>query len=175
MATAVRAIADCACPPQKETCNGRDDDCDNRIDENVGEGVRCEVGKGVCPEVGLTVCDGETGEIVCGATPGEAADFELCNDEDDDCDGRIDEGNPDGGMDCQTGLFGICSVGSFTCQTSGPNRGQLVCIPSAVKDQFEETCNGRDDDCDGEEDERGTQRAETCVRQVGSASVLWAP
>ena len=50
--------------PANELCNGRDDDCDGRVDEEV-----------------LNACG------VCGEVPEE-----RCNGQDDDCDGEIDEG-----------------------------------------------------------------------------------
>jgi hypothetical protein len=69
---------------------------------------------------------------------------ERCNGGDDDCDGL-----PDDGFDCRAGATGTCttscgSVGTRSCTASctwGP------CSPPA------ETCNGSDDDCDGQVDE----------------------
>jgi hypothetical protein len=74
--------------------------------------------------------------------------LDVCNGLDDDCDGQVDEG---------FGVGNPCTVGQGACQVSG----HLVCAPdglSAVCDvtaraPTAETCNGVDDDCDGEVDE----------------------
>lgn len=67
-------------PGATEVCNLKDDDCNNRIDENVR--VRC--GTGWCEALGIT-CD------VASCQPGRPL-TERCNLLDDDCDGMIDEG-----------------------------------------------------------------------------------
>ncbi|MCC7534584.1 MAG: VCBS repeat-containing protein, partial [Deltaproteobacteria bacterium] len=83
----------CGCTPTRETCNGRDDDCDGRTDEGVTNACgRC----GAVPRETCNGrdddCDGRTDEGVqnacgrCGAVPDE-----TCNGRDDDCDGTVDE------------------------------------------------------------------------------------
>jgi hypothetical protein len=67
-------------PGATEICNLKDDNCNNRIDENVR--VRC--GTGWCEALGAT-CD----PLSC--LPGRPMN-ERCNFLDDDCDGQIDEG-----------------------------------------------------------------------------------
>jgi len=71
---------------------------------------------------------------------------ETCNGVDDDCDGEIDEGNPGGGGACSTGLLGVCSGGTLRCASGG-----LSCVQDTQP--ATETCDGLDDDCDGELDE----------------------
>ena len=65
---------------------------------------------------------------------------------DDDCDSETDEGNPEGGAPCDTGLPGICSAGTETCQEGG-----LICVQD--NQPTDEVCNDLDDDCDMEVDE----------------------
>jgi hypothetical protein len=68
---------------------------------------------------------------------------ETCNGKDDNCDGTVDE-IPVG--DCQTGMAGACNSGLLTCRGT-----YAVCEPASPP--VEETCNGKDDDCDGKTDE----------------------
>jgi hypothetical protein len=75
--------------PALEVCNGLDDDCDGRVDEDLGVGAPCTnavAGVGECG--GFEVCRGAEG-WVCGA-PVPAG--ETCDYADNDCDGGTDEG-----------------------------------------------------------------------------------
>ncbi|MGK0360977.1 MAG: Notch-like protein, partial [Bradymonadia bacterium] len=131
--------------PAAETCNGIDDDCDGRPDEDYDVGGPCSEGVGACAADGVFVCT-EDGEVAC-SQPARPPAPEICNRFDDDCDGRIDEG---------FGIGGGCVVGEGTCE----RRGLLVCTPAgqAACDILPgvaqgEQCNRADDDCDGETDE----------------------
>jgi hypothetical protein len=75
-------------PADAETCNAEDDDCDGLTDEDlVGVGDACETGgMGRCGG-GVTTCDGRA--LVC--EPFMTAGTEVCNGQDDDCDGEVDE------------------------------------------------------------------------------------
>ena len=80
------------------------------------------------------------------------------NNRDDDCNGSVDEGNPQGGASCSTGLYGACDVGEYACQNGG-----LVCTQTVTGS--DELCNGIDDDCNGATDEDcdfGCQITNTC-------------
>ncbi|MBU1244774.1 hypothetical protein KJ612_16370 [Myxococcota bacterium] len=83
---------------------------------------------------------------------------EICNDRDDNCDGRTDEDCP-----CNPGEVRICSSyrdpltisPEMHCRT-----GYQTCEPTGWSDTcvgevgpIDETCNGFDDDCDGDIDE----------------------
>lgn len=74
---------------------------------------------------------------------------EVCNGVDDDMDGTVDEADPMLGQACGEAV-GICTVGATVCTD-----GSLVC--DGVQASDEESCNGLDDDCDGEVDEDATQ------------------
>ncbi|MCA9674275.1 MAG: hypothetical protein H6708_27580 [Kofleriaceae bacterium] len=140
----------CIPDPDGETCNGNDDDCDNRIDEGyVGVGDACEVGIGSCLRAGTTICTTDGTDTVCDAVPGTPTD-ELCGTSmDEDCDTFVDEGFPDLGM--------ICTAGGGACVASGV----IVCSADRLSTECNampgtggvETCNGVDDDCDGSVDE----------------------
>jgi len=134
-----------------EACNGVDDDCDGKVDEDNPEGGHdCPTGElGECA-VGVTQClEPESGlgtahSLEC--LPVGLPQEELCDGLDNDCDGEADEGMPADGPACATGLPGECAVGRASCQGE-----TMECV--AVTQPIEEVCNGLDDDCDGTVDE----------------------
>jgi hypothetical protein len=129
------------CAPPSETCNGDDDDCDGMTDEMFD-----------CPAFTTETCTtecGTTGNRVCSETcawEACAPPAEVCNGDDDDCNGTCDDG-----FDCCAGEAGDCTT---TCGTVGSRACSAACawqecIPPV------ETCNDLDDDCDGLTDELG--------------------
>ncbi len=140
-----------ALPDAIEICNGLDDDCDERIDEGVlpEVGDICETGEpGICAD-GLWSCEG--GMLLCvqDAVGGD----ETCDGLDNDCDGEADEDLDTGGR-CATGLPGVCAEGEVVCSL------QLDC--QGLYSASAETCDGRDDDCDGSIDEGLRSTCGTC-------------
>ncbi len=133
--------------PMLETCDGLDNNCDGNTDEgNPGGGLQCMTPfMGLCSS-GITQCDGIAG-VICepSVTPGLLP--EACNGLDDDCDGQTDEGIAQVGMPCNAaGFVGICQFGTFSCPSSAPF--QLQCDHPAPG-TIQETCNNKDDDCNG--------------------------
>tara|TARA_X000001388_G_scaffold74360_4_gene67281 strand:+ start:33241 stop:35502 length:2262 start_codon:yes stop_codon:yes gene_type:complete len=147
-------------PCRDESCDGEDNDCDDRIDEGrfLCES-ECGMGWGFCidqqiidcdaPSPGEEVCDYEDNDCdsrvdegqrnecdKCGPVPAD-----NCDGQDNDCDGRIDEELI---QECET----ECGVGFETC-----NLGNW--ISCTVPDPTEEVdpCDGLDQDCDGLIDE----------------------
>ncbi len=113
-------------PGATEVCNGVDDDCDTLVDEGVKNvclscgtvtnsaswGTSCSAGTGICEVDGSYVCNLAKTAVICNADANtDAATTETCNGEDDDCDGRVDEGlnccnwngRADSGEECDLG------------------------------------------------------------------------
>jgi Notch-like protein len=128
------------------TCNGVDDDCDGATDEDfVGVEVTC--GAGACAAVGQTHC--VAGRVVESCHPAAAPSpvDTTCDARDDDCDGRVDDDFVGAATRC--GVGACRSVGRERC-VAGTRSD--ACQPGAPAAN-DATCNGLDDDCDGEVDE----------------------
>ena len=143
---------------EEEVCNGLDDDCDNRIDEDpivceddCGEGV------GICRDGVILDC--------VNREPSE----DICNFIDDDCDGLTDEGQRNACDECGelpqdtcNGLDDDCDGVTDEllireCETPC-ERGVESCIDGrwgscTARPPVDEECDGFDNDCDGVPDE----------------------
>ena len=111
-------------------------------DKTAGAARGCQEGNdfGVC--TGLETCDPAQGWVGCDAqVPAE----ETCNGLDDDCNGIPDDGVTDGQPCETTNELGTCT-GITTCLGGAG----VVC---SAPEPAAETCNFKDDDCDGETDE----------------------
>ncbi len=152
-----------ACAATTETCDGADQDCDGRIDEGL-EGAPCSVGEGACLRQGEGRCEG--GQILCSATAGPPG-AEVCNNQDDDCDGDLDEALRIGCYNAapETEGVGLCRGGQASCTFGEISACQGEVLPS------DEICDGEDQDCDGRVDEE--LPPEPCFS--GEAAWLEAP
>jgi alkaline phosphatase len=135
-----------------EICDGIDNDCDGEVDEEFPEaGEACETGlEGACAE-GEIAC--ASGELTCLQTA--TVSGEVCDGIDNDCDGEVDDTFPELEDACDTGLEGVCAVGSIVC-----DQGILECEQTAQP--TEEVCDSNDNDCDGDTDESYPESGEDC-------------
>ena len=179
-------------PGAAEYCNGRDDDCDGVADEGnplqLGpagpvESERCG---DECP--GDVPCRCYTAPQVCSPDPA-AADrklilcigvsagryVEVCNGQDDDCDGRLNNVTGD-----ETLLSQPCYTGPLATENIGVCHGSLsYCVAQVGADAadpaiwgpcdgevlpHDEVCNALDENCDGTLNEAadGQPMQDTC-------------
>ncbi|MEN9796743.1 MAG: hypothetical protein RL653_439 [Pseudomonadota bacterium] len=156
-------------PGAPEQCNGVDDDCNGTVDNDVqyvdyfpdldgdGFGAAGASPENACVRPGGKVpnaqdCDDADVKV----NPGAA---EACNGADDDCDGQVDEGltflayYPDLDSD------GHGSAGASPEQACAPPPGKVTLnddcddTDAAVNPSRAETCNGADENCNGQADE----------------------
>jgi hypothetical protein len=125
--------------------------------ENDCDGDSCKVREGDCND-----CDAVIRGALCpGGTVGSrvtppGAGPELCDGKDNNCNTTIDDGpggmagTADAGAACTVpGQQGVCANGLTACMgTMG-----LICSQTVMSSS--ETCDGRDNDCDGDTDETG--------------------
>ncbi|MEZ4434231.1 MAG: MopE-related protein [bacterium] len=149
--------------PVDEVCDGVDGDCDGEVDEDWPSlGGACVVGAGDCRAEGVWVCAEDGDGIRCAAPPIAGVD-EVCDGDDDDCDGAVDEG---------LGVGELCFVGVGACVQAGARvcdgAGGVEC-DAVAGEPVDEVCDGVDDDCDGVADE-GLGVGEACVGGVGACA-----
>lgn len=171
--------------PTVEICDGFDNDCDGRIDNDIaprdctnfcGHQGKQECVNGVwskcdappcCIDTNAPCNTGEKGicaegrmicvdDVLTCVRVNEPLPYEICDGKDNNCDGEVDEGNPGGGAACDTGKKGICAAGTITCVG-----GALRCIQD--NQPSVEICDGKDNDCNGVADENNPGGGRICA------------
>lgn len=164
-------------PSASEACNGRDDDCDSKIDmadtnvvgtstyytdaDKDTHGSASATGVVACPSappsdsvISKDDCNDNDASIYTGA-------LELCDGKDNDCDQTIDDGAVQGTFyqDADGDGYGNPSVKTTSCtQPSGYSSNSKDCndASAAINPSAVEVCDGKDNDCNGTSDVNAT-------------------
>lgn len=140
-------------------------ECQNGHTRKCYTGPEGTAGKGLCVEGTQSCNDNKWSECQNEVTP----TTETCNAKDDNCDGKVDEDcdcNPGETRNCYSGPAGTagkgpCKEGTQKCDSNGKWEAcQGDTTPGT------ESCNGLDDDCNGQIDD-GLTNAPACEKTMG--------
>ncbi len=156
-------------PTTTESCNGLDDNCDGQIDNGLTTPTNTCLQTSICAG-SHPVCNGTAGwqcnykqvnpniEV---DTNGNVAVVEaLCDGFDGNCNGQVDETWQLKGTTCTNGK-GVCAgTGQWSCKA---DKTGIECpaTPDLTK-AVDELCDGLDNNCDGNVDERVPTSPGTC-------------
>lgn len=163
-------------PAQEERCNGQDDDCDGQADEDsidqslfyldldgdtFGDAAAPVL---ACPDAAsaeLSSNDDDCNDADSSISPSQD---ETCDDQDEDCDGVVDEDPRNGTLyypDSDADGYGTNQGGKRYCTgdqptATTPQSGDCNDKDNTVFPGSVESCDGQDEDCDGEVDNAPT-------------------
>ncbi len=168
------SVAECrgAVTPEDEVCSigdelPLDEDCDGEVDESCpcdapGSTRDCyggpagTEGVGMC-SAGTQVCEEETRQWGSCGGDHRLPEPETCanSDQDDDCDGVVDNILGVGDFCVEPEHKGICREGTLQCEPGGSDLFCLTIMPNSRTEVCDGTEDnpGEDEDCDGQVDE----------------------
>jgi hypothetical protein len=144
--------------PVAESCNGKDDDCDGKVDEDFPTlGQPCN--QQSCQGAGQLVCNATGTGVECSVTA-TGPSPEVCDGRDNDCDGLVDE-PPSPGEPAMPGVGVLCGSDVGECKTgvSTCTGGKIVCNSVGPTPEI---CDGKDNDCNGSIDDGLTAPGDIC-------------
>ena len=156
-------------PGATEICNGMDDNCDGGIDVDAvdaaigyldqdGDGhgdpqsaaAQCALGNGIVATA--DDCDDQDAAVAPGAP-------EYCDGQDEDCDGVADNAAVDAGiyyLDADGDGSGDPATAYLSCAVGLTEGGDCNDQLASVRPGATESCDGVDEDCDGQVDNNAT-------------------
>ncbi|NCG18961.1 MAG: hypothetical protein GWP91_08115 [Rhodobacterales bacterium] len=161
-------------PDSLETCDGRDNDCDQQVDEGLRNidfyedadgdswGNVDNVIQACAVPDGYADLSGDCNDTDALSFPGSV---EFCDGDDNDCDGLVDDDDPELDIDTTTpwyldadgDTYGNPLDVQMACEAPAPNRvdNGLDCndFEETVSPDALEICDGFDNDCDGRIDD----------------------
>lgn len=147
-------------PSGDEECNGRDDNCDGEIDEGCGDDCTDDDTRGCGASPNEGVCEQLCASGTWGDCTSTGDGVELCDSLDNDCNGRIDDDIPIIPSSCGD----LVDYHGANACISGQDD---VCV--GYRPARSETCDGEDNDGDGEnnEDVTCTEADSVCDVDLG--------